>query len=174
MKKLLFIAMITIAGLGTANAQKAKFGAVAGFHNLSIRASNSGISASADGSGFYAGFFGEFTLSETLNLQPEIQFASSYNDGEAGNQIVLPVMLKYFVAEEFNLQVGPQFDFALDSGPGVKSLGVALGFGAGYDFSDKFFASGRYALGLNNRLENAPSGTTVKFNTIQIGVGYRF
>ncbi|MFY0631084.1 MAG: PorT family protein [Flavobacteriaceae bacterium] len=164
--------MITIVGLGTANAQK--FGATAGLHNLSIKASNSGVSASVDGTGFYAGFFGEFQINESFNIQPEIQFAVSYNDGDSAEQIVLPIMAKYYVSDKFNVQAGPQLDFALDSGPGLKALGIALGFGAGYDFSDKFFASGRYALGLNNRLDGATSGTTVKFNTIQVGLGYRF
>lgn len=172
MKKVLFIAMITIVGLGTVNAQK--FGATAGLHNLSIKATNSGLSASVDATGFYAGFFGEFQINESLNFQPEVQFAVSYNNGDSAEQIVLPLMMKYYVSDKFNVQAGPQLDFALDSGPGLKSLGIALGFGAGYDFSDKFFASGRYALGLSNRLPNAPSGLNVKFNTIQFGLGYRF
>ena len=174
MKKLFFIAMMIVAGIGTANAQKSKFGVTSGFYNLGIKASNSGISASADGSGFYAGVFGDFELSESFNLQPEIHYAMAFNNGSDSKQIVLPIMLKYYVAEDFNLQAGPQLDVVLNGTPGLNSFGLGLGFGAGYDFSDKIFATGRYGLGLTNRLENAPSGVNVKFNTIQIGIGYRF
>ena len=174
MKKLFFIAMIMIAVVNTANSQNSKFGTTGGFHNLSIKASSSGISASADASGAYAGFFGEFELSESLNIQPEVQFAIVFSDGESSEQIVLPIMFKYYVSEQFNVQAGPQLDFALNAGPGINTFGIALGFGAGYDFSDKFFASGRYGLGLSNRLADAPSGVNVKFNTIQVGIGYRF
>jgi len=174
MKKLFFIAMILFASIGTANSQNSQFGASGGFYNLSVKASNSGFSASADASGFYAGVFGEFVLSESLNLQPEIQLAMTFSDGESSEQIVLPVMFKYYVSEKFNVQAGPQFDLILEDSPGVNNFGLGLGFGAGYEFSDKFFASGRYGLGLTNRLEDAPSGVNVKFNTIQIGFGYRF
>jgi|TARA_B110000967_G_scaffold100904_1_gene103558 hypothetical protein len=51
-------------------------------------------------------------------------------------------------------------------------LGLAIG--AGYDISEKFYISTRYALGLINRLEDAPSGVSMKLNTFQAGLGYRF
>jgi hypothetical protein len=174
MKKALFILVILCVGNFTMNSQNSQFGSTAGFYNLSIKASSSGLSASADASGFFAGFYGNFNLSESLSLQPEIQLGMTFSDGESSEQILLPVMFKYYVSEKFNVQAGPQFDFVLNGGPGINSLGVGLGFGAGFDFTDKLFASGRYGLGLTNRLEDAPSGVTVKFNTIQIGIGFRF
>ena len=47
-------------------------------------------------------------------------------------------MFKYYVSEKFNVQAGPQFDFVLNGGPGINSLGVGLGFGAGFDAEDLF------------------------------------
>jgi opacity protein-like surface antigen len=83
-------------------------------------------------------------------------------------------MAKYYVSEKFNIQAGPQFDFIADDSDGANKFGVGLGFGVGYDISEKIFAATRYSLGLSNRIQDAPSGISSKFNTFQIGVGYRF
>ena len=175
MKKLLVIAALAFAGLGSVKAQEVSYGVTAGFHQLSLKASGGGgYTASANASGFYAGFFGEFKIDEKFNIQPEIHFASTYKDGDSSNELIVPIMAKYYVSEEFNVQAGPQFDYILDSDTtGVNKFGLGLGFGAGYDFSDKVFASARYSIGLTNRLKDAPSSVSAKFNTFQIGIGYR-
>ncbi|WP_165730483.1 porin family protein [Polaribacter sp. 20A6] len=175
MKKLLVIAALAFAGLGSVKAQEVSYGVTAGFHQLSLKVSVvEDFTLSTDASGFYVGFFGEFKIDEKFNIQPEIHFASTYKDGDSSNQLIVPVMAKYYVSEEFNVQAGPQFDYILDSDTtGVNKFGLGLGFGAGYDFSDKVFASARYSVGLTNRLEDAPSGNSIKFSTFQIGIGYR-
>jgi hypothetical protein len=96
MKKVLFIAVVALLGLGNLNAQDAKFGAVAGYHNLSMKVSEDSASVSVDGNGFYVGVSGEFTLSETLNLQTELQYASA-SQGDSANLIVLPILAKYYI-----------------------------------------------------------------------------
>jgi opacity protein-like surface antigen len=174
MKKVLFIAALALLGLSNVNAQDAKFGAVAGFHNFSVKANGGGASISADAQGFYVGVSGEFTLSETLNLQTELQYASAYSDGESTDLLILPIMVKYYVSEEFNLQAGPQLDFIVSDSDGANVFGLGLGLGAGYDINEKLYISTRYAFGLTNRLEDAPSGVSIKFNTFQAGLGYRF
>ena len=174
MKKVLFIALIAMLGLGNVNAQEASYGVTAGFHSLSIRSSGGGITAYSSASGFFAGFFADFDVSEKFNIQPEIHFASSSRNGESGNEIIIPVMAKFYVSDEFNVQAGPQFDFIVDGSEGVNKFGLGFGFGAGYDFSEKLFAAARYSFGLSNRIQDAPSGITSKFNTFQIGLGYRF
>lgn len=174
MKKLLLIAVIAILGIGNVNAQEAKFGLVGGFHNLSIKASESGTSLSVDGQGFYVGISGEFNLSETLNLQTELQFANASKDGESTDLVVLPVMVKYYVSEKINLQAGPQFDFVVSESEGINVFGLGLGIGAGYDINENFYLNTRYTFGLSNRLEDAPSNVSVKFNVFQAGLGYRF
>jgi opacity protein-like surface antigen len=173
MKKVLFIAVVALLGLGNLNAQDAKFGAVAGYHNLSMKVSEDSASVSADGNGFYVGVSGEFTLSETLNLQTELQYASA-SQGDSANLIVLPILAKYYISDEFSLLAGPQLDFIVTESEAVKDFGLGLAIGAGYDISEKFYISTRYALGLTNRLEDAPSGVSMKLNTFQAGLGYRF
>lgn len=175
MKKLLLIAVFALVGLGTVNAQETSYGLTAGYHMLSISVSGGDATVSADGSGYYVGVFADFNVGEKFNIQPEIHFASAYKDGESANELIIPIMAKYFVSDVFNIQAGPQLDFVVDDeSEGINKFGVGIGFGAGFDFSEKVFASARYSLGLSNRIENAPSGVSAKFNTLQIGIGYRF
>ena len=173
-KKIVFIAFVAIIGLVKVNAQETTYGATTGFHNLSISVSAEGITVSDNASGYYIGFFADFNVSEKFNIQPEIHFASVYQEGESSNEIIVPIMAKYYVSDEFNVQAGPQLDFIVDDSEGINKFGIGLGFGAGYDFSKKVFASIRYSIGLNNRIEDAPSGISSKFDTFQAGIGYRF
>ncbi len=174
MKKVLCIAAMAVLGLVNVNAQDVKFGAVAGFHNLSQKISLGGASVSTDGQGFYVGFSGEFALSEDLNLQTELQYASASNDGNSIDFIVLPILAKYYLSEGFSLQAGPQLDFLVSESDGVNVFGLGLAVGAGYDINEKLYVTSKYALGLTNRIEDAPSNFTNKFNTFQVGLGYRF
>lgn len=175
MKKNIFlIAAVAMLGFGKVNAQEINYGVSAGFHSLTVSASSGGIKVSNSASGYFIGFFADFNVSEKFNIQPEIHFASAYQDGEAGNELIFPVMAKYFISEKFNVQAGPQFDLVTDDSVGINKFGIGLGFGAGYDFSEKIFVATRYSLGLSNRIQDAPSGISSKFNTFQVGVGYRF
>lgn len=174
MKKIILIAIFAIASLSYTNAQKANFGTTAGFHNFTLKASGQGITASTSASGFFIGITLDFQVSEDFNIQPELHFVSTSKDGESVEQIVMPILGKYYITDEFNLQAGPQVDLVISESDGLNTLGLGFAFGSGYDFSDKLFASARYSFGLTNRVENAPSGSTLKFDTFQIGLGYRF
>ena len=174
MKKVLFILVVAIVGLGNVNAQGSNFGITAGFHNLSLKLDVLGMTESESGQGFFVGVTSDFSLSDKFSLQPQLQFATSSQDGDSVEQLILPIMLKYHVTEKFNLQAGPQLDYVLSDSEGLNAIGFGLGFGAGFDFSEKIFISTRYALGLSNRLEDAPSEISLKLNTFQIGLGYRF
>ena len=173
-KKIVFIAFVAIIGLVKVNAQENSYGITAGYHMLSISVSGGGNTISTNANGYFIGFFGEFNVSEKFNIQPEIHFASAYQDGENANEIIVPIMAKYYVSEEFNVQAGPQLDFIADESEGVNKFGLGLGFGAGYDISKKVFAAIRYSIGLSNRIQDAPSGISSRFDTFQAGIGYRF
>lgn len=172
MKKVFFVAMLAL-GLGKVVAQSS-YGVTAGFHNFTIKASNGPITASTDASGFYAGFFGDFSVSDNINIQPEIHFVSTFKSGDSVQQLVVPVLAKYYFSDEFNVQAGPQFDFVLSDTVNINDFGLGIAFGAGYDFTEKVFATARYSFGLTDRIENGPAGVSSKFDTLQIGLGYRF
>jgi opacity protein-like surface antigen len=174
MKKVLLIALVAILGLGNLNAQDSNIALTAGFHDFTLKASGGGITASDSVQGFYIGVSTTFSVSEELLIQPEFQFVRTSEDGESIEQIILPIVAKYYVSEKFNLQAGPQLDFVVSESDGLNTFGLGLAIGAGFDFSDKVFATSRYAFGLTNRIEDAPSGVSAKFDTFQIGLGFRF
>jgi len=138
MKKVLFILVVAIVGLGNVNAQGSNFGITAGFHNLSLKIDVLGMTESESSQGFFVGVTSDFSLSDKFSLQPQLQFATSSQDGDSLEQLILPIMLKYHVTEKFNLQAGPQLDYLLDDSDDLNAIGFGLGFGAGFDFSERF------------------------------------
>ncbi len=185
MKRILIVVLILISGY--INSQNSVFGATAGYNSLIASAKFQNASSSSSASGFYIGVFVDIEASDKFSIQPELQFVNSSQDGESGNSLVIPVAGKYHVTEEFKLLFGPQVDIILDDSEGVKAAGIALFAGLAYDISEKVFISTRYALGLNNRLDDDfgtfisefdpfidVSDLKVKFNFFQIGLGYRF
>jgi opacity protein-like surface antigen len=181
MKKVCLVAVIVIFSIVSINAQGANFGVTAGYHSLSVKASVSGASASSGESGVFVGVFADLTVSEKFHVQPEIQYASVFADGGSGNELIIPIMAKYYASDKFFVQAGPQFDLILEDSDGIKKFGIGLGAGVGYEFSDQLFATTRYTLGLSDRLDDSALGSefesldiTTKFNFFQIGIGYRF
>lgn len=188
MKKIILSAIITFSSIIAINAQDdssssstdVSFGAKAGYNSFIARASANGASASASEDGFYFGVFADINVSEKFNIQPELQYVIVTADGENGDLLVVPVLGKYKVSEEFSLLAGPQLDYILDEGSeGIKRLGVGLALGLSYDISDNFLLDMRYSFGLSDRLENAEedfgtSDVKVKVNYLQFGIGYRF
>ena len=175
MKKTLLSLSIIAFSITALIAQNADFGLKAGFNSLSIRASASGTSASESASGFYIAAFGQFGVSEKLELQPELQYISVSEDGANSDVLALPIMLKYNVAEKFSLLAGPQFDLLLDEdAEGINKLGIGLGAGAAVQLTNELFIDARYVFGLSNRLDDPTlSGVDVNFNYVQIGLGYK-
>lgn len=186
MKKVSILAVLFVSLVMSLNAQDTKFGATAGYNSLIASVKFDGISASDNVSGFYVGVFADIKTSEKFHIQPEVQYVNSRQDGESGNSLVIPLMGKFNVSEQFSLLFGPQLDFILKESDGVKKTGIGLSAGMSYDITNKVFASARYSLGLNNRLDDDafvfpdedsgidPSDIKTKFNFLQIGLGFRF
>lgn len=181
MKKVFFIVSLTFAFI--ANAQNVEFGAKLGYTSMSVSASFQGVTSSDSVNGFYASIFSDISLDDKLIFEPEFRYVRVSQDGGTGNLLLVPLMLKYEVAEKFNLQGGPQLDYILDESQGITKFGFGLGLGLGFDISDDFFLEARYSFGLNNRLENveqilASQGVSgdisVNINFLQIGLGYKF
>ncbi|MFV9550763.1 porin family protein [Algibacter sp. PT7-4] len=186
MKKKSILAILFVTVVMSLHAQDTKFGVTAGYNSLIASVKFDGISASDNVSGFYVGVFADIKTSEKIHIQPEVQYVNSRQDGESGNSLVIPLMGKFNVSEQFSLLLGPQLDFILEESDGIKKTGIGLSAGMSYDITDKIFASTRYSLGLNNRLDDdafvfpdedpgIDSGDIkTKFNFFQIGLGFRF
>ena len=191
MKKLLFIAVIAILSSLNVNAQETpsstketSYGVTAGFQSTYFELSLKNVTENVvDAEGFFIGLFAEFPLSEKFSIQPEFHYSSATNDGESLDNLILPVFLKYYITEKFNVMSGLQFDYFTEKDlGGIKRFGLGLGIGLGVDITDSILISSRYSFGITNRIDKSEfiddfidlSDLSAKTNIFQIGLGYRF
>ena len=192
MRKLLFTAFLSIIGFSNVQAQGISFGATGGLFYGSADVEIAGLNIPSlssdldvlDGGGFYLGLLADVEVVGDFHIQPELLYANI--GGESA--IFVPVMAKYYVAEKFNLQAGPQFDFVLDVPSLVKdfvnTFGFSMAVGAGFDITEKIGVQAKYSFGLNDRLDdnltNLLDGLggiftpSLKTNVLQAGVVYKF
>jgi opacity protein-like surface antigen len=202
MKKIT-LSIVAVLAFGFANAQEVKFGVKGGI-NLSTLTGD--IEEASSKVGFQVGAFAEIKLTEKFSIQPELLYSAQgvkteFNDmdGSEENKINLgylniPVMAKYYVAEKFSLEAGPQVGFLLsakndfssfdgedsfskniDIKDNFKSIDFGVNFGAGYDFTENLSAGLRYNLGLSNILENEAGDNFKQKNSVfSLSVGYKF
>lgn len=184
MKKII-LTVVLVFTFGFVNAQGKEdmsFGVKGGLNLATI--------TNADGSntliGFHVGFFGEFMLGDNFALQPEVLYSAQgaeFDDGDLKlDYITIPVMLKYYVADSFSLEIGPQVGFlvsaeevGVDIKDDVKSTDFGVNFGAGYDVTPNLIIGVRYNLGLSRWQEALFPGESESENSVfQISLGYRF
>ncbi len=192
MKKLIFSVIITIIGFTTIQSQNVSFGATGGLFLGSADAEIAGLNIPSlssdldvlDGGGFYLGLLADVEVLGDFHIQPELLYANI--GGESA--IFIPIMAKYYVAEKFNLQAGPQLDFVLDVPSLVKdfvnTFGFSMAVGAGFDITEKISVQAKYSFGLNDRLDDELTdlldglggifSPSLKINVFQAGVVYKF
>ncbi|CAM3756983.1 porin family protein [Flavobacterium gelidilacus] len=213
MKKLLFAA-VAVFTLANVNAQDMNFGAKAG---LNVTTLTGDVEDANSLIGAHVGVFAEFKISDKFSFQPELLFSmqgakEKYSGTETfgGNTysyteeaklklsyINIPLMAKYYVAEKFSLEAGPQIGFLIsangdyeysetlngttssestseDVKDSFKGVDFGLNFGFGYDFTEKLSLGARYNLGLGDI--NDVDGSDAKINNagFQVSVGYKF
>lgn len=205
MKKVILSA-IAVLVFGFANAQKAEFGLKGGLNIANQIYSGNGAPSPSAVTAFHVGGFVDIEISDKFSIQPELLYSmqgASFDLKVALNganydtkntfklsYINIPVMFKYYAAEKFSLEAGPQIGFLVSSDmktefmgqsvtQDVKSLynSVDFGFniGAGYDFTENISAGVRYNLGLANVAKTeSGSNETVKNNVFSVSLGYKF
>ncbi|EAR16494.1 MULTISPECIES: porin family protein [Robiginitalea] len=181
MKKLLIFCLVLGAFQLQAQDRDITFGVKAGanFSNLKLDFDGDGISPDGATSIFVGGYV-DIGIAEKLNFQPELQYSIEGAKDASVSFINLPLMLKYYVVDGFNVQAGPQIGFLVDAEDGdtdgLKSTNFALNFGAAYELPAGFFVDARYNLGLSNIAEEEPGFEDISLKTkgFQLGVGYRF
>jgi hypothetical protein len=169
MKKFILSAALLTGGFFL-HAQDIDFGITAGYLNVEGKIKADDLTLSASESGFYVGAVVDFTINEKFHIQPEALYAS-IDDADG---ILIPIMGKYYVANKFSLQAGPQLVFSLEETiEDFSSVEFDLAFGLGFDITDAFFLEGRYTFQLNNSY-TGPEDVTVRGNYLTLGVGYKF
>lgn len=181
MKKLIVFCLLLGAFQVQAQDRSVTYGVKAGanFSNLKIDFDGAGISPDGATNIFVGGYV-DVGVAEKLNFQPELQYSIEGAKDASVSFINLPLMLKYYLVEGFNLQAGPQIGFVVDAEggdtDGLKSTNFVLNIGAAYELPAGFFADARYNFGLSNIAEEEPGFEDVGLKTkgFQLGVGYRF
>jgi long-subunit fatty acid transport protein len=192
MKKLFFAAVAVLA-FGFTNAQETKFGAKAGLNLSNLTGDAEGNSMKV---GFQVGGFAEIKISEKFAIQPELVYSAQgakFEEEFFGETfefdlnlgyINVPVLAKYYVAEKFSLEAGPQVGFLISAkakGEGesedvkedFNTLDFGFNLGAGFDVSENINLSLRYTAGLSNIAKDS-GDQKVGNNNIAFAVGYRF
>ena len=205
MKKLL-LSIALVSFCFSANAQ-VKFGAKAGL-NLASMTGDSSADLDARTS-LHLGFTAEIEISDSFSLQPELIYSgqgytADYQFEDEGdninaevtgkvNYLNLPVMAKFYVAESFSLEFGPQIGFLMsaeetDSDPiygsdtydfkdELKSTDFSLNFGAGYKLESGLNFGLRYNMGLTDIPDEVTQDgdyDDIKHGVFQVSVGYTF
>ena len=138
---------------------------------------------------FHLGFVSEIIISEKVSFQPELLFSSQGNVGKDTKQkysyVNVPLILRYYVVDNFTIDAGPQLGFLIDSfsrgNDGNNSINkqnffdIAIAAGATYELKNNIFFQGRYNLGLLN-VNSGDNSDTFKYqnSVVQLSVGYYF
>lgn len=179
MKKII-LTMAAVFAVSFANAQDKKGGSSDMKFGVKAGLNNSNYTGDADSdaaTSFYVGGLVDFAVSEKFHVQPELLYSVEGADEDSMTFLRLPIMAKYYVADGFSLQAGPEFAFKIAAENDLtdefsKSLDYGLGLGAGYELESGLFFDARYNLGLANISD--VDGFDVGTSSIQVGLGYRF
>ena len=177
MKKII-LTMAAVFAVSFANAQDKKGGSSDMKFGVKAGLNNSNYTGDADtdaATSFYVGGLVDFAVSEKFHVQPELLYSVEGADEDSMTFLRLPIMAKYYVAEGFSLQAGPQFGFVAGGGlvkDFTKSLDYGLAVGAGYELESGLFFDARYNLGLANISD--VDGADAGMSSINVGLGYRF
>jgi opacity protein-like surface antigen len=154
--------------------QDVYFGVTAGGLNVQSVGENKDPRDKTYGLGLYIGGLADIYINDNLRLQPEMNFGHV----SGTNFLHFPLMAKYYLLDYgFNVQAGPQVTFLIGADNGTKDqFGWDLGAGMGVDITKQIFLEGRYTYEISSRKKNylAKVDDSFKFNSIMIGVGYRF
>ncbi|MEX2379984.1 MAG: porin family protein [Vicingaceae bacterium] len=204
MKKLLFIAAISLGVVVSANAQDTKIGAKAGINLANMTGDD--VEDADMLIGFQVGGYVHLGLSDAFAIQPELLFemkGASYDAGDDESvstnlsYISIPILAKYMITEELDVHLGPQIGLLMsaetdgeDVSDFYKSTDFGLAVGAGYELESGLNFSLRYAMSLSTIGEdfeesfvNPLTGETetmtfeagdIKNSVITIAVGYSF
>lgn len=202
MKKLVLAAVAVLAIGNSAFAQQeVKFGPKAGVNFSSLSGNDDANSLTS----FHVGAVAEIKFNEKFSIQPEVLYSAQGNKYETSSSlgsykatqnldyINIPIMAKYYVAEGFSIEAGPQVGFltkaqlkqegnlagvvngesTTDNKANYNSLDYGVNFGLAYDLPTGLFFNARYNLGLVDVIKDN-NGDAIKNNVIQVGLGYKF
>lgn len=162
-------------------AQGVDFGIKAGVNFASI----TDASGLDNRTGFVAGVFVGGKFNDNLGIQADLLYSQQGAEFNAGDfnldYVNVPIVLKYYVAQGLNFQLGPQFGVIINEEAqtvvgetindiATKNFDISAVLGAGYDLPMGIRLEGRYNFGLSD----VPEEGKGKNSVITLSVGYSF
>lgn len=224
MKKLFLIVALLICSIGiTQNKSEAKvaskdlkFGVKLGLNFSKLTDFDSGSSSISYRNGLNIGAYLNYKFSNKFAFQPELIYTAQGVIEEGISQgiklkltyrldyIAVPLMIKYYASNQFNIEFGPQLainvkkqlevkgngqtldynldDFFNDNNIDAKTgtFDIALNFGVGYELKNGLNFGSRYSLGLirvfdgSGVVDNSGNSQNIKNSVFTFGLGYTF
>lgn len=173
-KTLLFLALIIVTSMSFA--QNASYGVRVGYNISNLDFEPDPTFSNTHRNGFAIGFFGEYDLSASVGLAPEIQFSA-----EGGKErelrvdyIQMPILVKFRIGDKLSVGAGPLVGVKVhEFEDGYRNFGFS-GVGAlEFMITDEIFIDARYHYGVTNILDDNPVGLEAKNTNIQFGIGVK-
>lgn len=142
--------------------------------------------------GFVGGVFVGGKFNDKIGIQADLLYSQQGAEFELGefnlDYVNVPIVLKYFVTDNLNIQLGPQFGILIDDeaqtviGETINDIAtnnfdLSGVVGLGFDLPLGIRIDGRYNFGLNNVPDaKNPDGSDVegKNSVITLSLGYSF
>ncbi|WP_166966754.1 porin family protein [Yeosuana marina] len=175
MKKILLLVLI----LGCSFygfSQSTKYGVRGGLNISNLNFDGNPMADNTHRNGFVIGFFGEYGLSNTVYIMPELQFSAEGAKPEPMqlDYIQMPVLFKFRLSEKLYFGAGPQVGLKINKvDDGVRNFAYSGVTGFEFKLSHMLFADARYTYGFSNIFDEN-LGIKATNSTIQFGVGYKF
>lgn len=179
MKRFILITFLSLFAFST-QAQGIDFGVKAGMNFANINDAAEGLDTRT---GFHAGLFLGLKFNDKVALQPELLYSQQGAEFDAGefnlDYVNIPVMVKYYLVQGFNVQLGPQFGFVVNDEISFDDIAadfeaedfdVSGVVGAGYDLPLGLRIDARYNFGFSDVFKNADG----KNGVFSLALGYSF
>lgn len=188
MKKLILITAVLVLPIAMVQAQDITFGAKIG---LNLSTLQPDLTDPATRTSFHLGGMAEIPLMDDFSIQPELLFSSQGVKDESDddeqvilNYLAIPVMAKYYVADNLSIEGGPQLGILLkaeveddgetfDIKDNTKSTDIGFALGLGYKLDNGVNFGARYFFGSDiNDIDS--DSDKIKNRVIQFSIGYFF
>ncbi len=178
----LYISIIAVFISSLSFAQDWELGAKGGINLASADVKNSSVDVSTT-LGFHLGGYANTFLTDQVSIQPEFLFSlqgweSSINGTRTLSYLSIPVALKYYFVDQFNIHAGPQISYLThaddDLEESLTNIDLSFLIGGEYKITESWGAGIRYIMGINDILDEPESTVEVYSRVLQISATYRF
>jgi hypothetical protein len=193
-KKIVLAMALCACFLSNAQSSKREEGIKLGIKGgINLSNFNGDLEDNATRYGLHIGMVSEIILSDKFSFQPELLYSAQGYKNETPDAfskdkfdyINLPLMIKYYAADKFSIEAGPQVGFLINSKrrgndgntdiDDQNAVDFGINAGIGYELKNGIFFQGRYNLGITN-VNGAPDADAFKYtnSVFQISVGVLF